>query len=150
MSTPERTEIKGTAYALLRLDPLAGGRLATRVGALLAAGLSDPQAIGAAVKAYRSRDAESAQESQSIADKLLDDTQLLSALLGSAKGIDADALYDLALSCVRGRLFAGDRKLHDDAALNAHFAEHPESLLLVLVWGLKVNCAGFFGLRAPA
>ncbi|MNE52142.1 hypothetical protein D3C80_1468000 [compost metagenome] len=83
-------------------------------------------------------------------DMLNDQPRLLAAMAGGVAKINAEALYDCALQCVQGgRLFAAS-KLHDDHALNQWFAEHPDHLLLVLAWALKVNCAGFFGLGGKA
>lgn len=138
MST-ETTEIRGTSYRLARLDPLRGGRIAARVGRILAAALADAGAIGELIAAAKSGAA--------VGD--MSETKLIEALAGGVQGLDTDALYDSALEFARGNLFAGDRKLHDDSTLNAHFREHPDHLMLVLAWVLKVNCAGFFALRAP-
>lgn len=140
MSAIVRTEIRGTAYAVARLDPIRGGKLAARVGRVLAGALADQDAIMSAVEAFKGGNA---------ADTLMDQPQLLAALAGGVKNLDAEALYDTAMEFARGNLFAGDKKLHDDTAFNGYFTEHPDHLLLVLVWVLRVNCAGFFGPRAP-
>ncbi len=140
MSAIVRTEIRGTAYAVARLDPIRGGKLAARVGRILAGALADQDAIMSAVEAFKGGNA---------ADTLMDQPQLLAALAGGVKNLDAEALYDTSMEFARGNLFAGDKKLHDDTAFNAYFTEHQDHLLLVLVWVLRVNCAGFFGLRAP-
>lgn len=135
----ERTEIKGTAYAVARMDPLRGGRIAARVGRILAAALADSGGIADLISAYRN----------GAADQL-DEGKLIEALAGGMRGLDTDALYDAALEMCKGQVFAGERKLHDDTAFNAHFREQPDHLLPVLAWVLKVNCAGFFGLGARA
>lgn len=149
MSAIERETIRGTAYAVTRLDPLRGGRLAVKVGGILAAALADQGAIEQIVNAYRD-----SQKTPDVApaalDGLLGQPQLLAALAGGVHKLDTDALYDAAMDFARGKLFAGDRKLHDDAAFNAHFTEHPDHLMLVLAWVLRVNCAGFFGLGGRA
>ena len=146
MSAIERTTIRGTDYAVTRLDPLTGGRLAARVGRILAAGLSDEAAVAQVIQTFK--DAQTAPEANA-ADAFLQ-PKLLAALAGGAKAVDTDELYDCALQFARGRLFAGQAKLHDDAAFNRHFTEHPEHLLLVLAWVLKVNCSGFFGIAGRA
>lgn len=137
-----RTEIRNTPYALVRLDPLRGGRLAARVGRIIAGALADQGALQSAIDAFK--------DGLAVADTIMDQPQLLAALAGGVKNLDAEGLYDCAVEFARGNLFAGDKKLHDDHAFSSWFAEHPDHLLLVLVWVLRVNCAGFFGLRAPA
>lgn len=138
--------IKGQQYRLVKLDPLVGGRLATQVGQLLAVAVGDVETIKGLIQAHVDNGAvdpvETEQKSQM--EKLLEAPQLLAAMAGGVGKIDADALYEMGLKCIRGQLFA-DRKLHDDVALNAWFADRPSHLLLVLAWALKVNCAGFFG-----
>lgn len=135
------TTIRDTPYKVLRLDPLRGGRLAARVGRILAAALSEPGAIEGALKAYK-------DQGTDALNSVLDNTELLASLAMGASKLDTEALFDVAMDFARGQLFAGDKKLHDDAAMNAWFGEHPDHMLLVFVWVLKVNCAGFFGLRA--
>lgn len=142
MSRITTQEIRGVNYRVVSLDPLRGGRLATRVGKLLAAALSSSDTIEAAMKSYRENGSDGL-------GKLLEDSNLLAALAGGVSAVDTDALYDVALEFARGNVFAGDRKLHDDTAFNAHFGEHPDHLLPVLVWVLRVNCTGFF-VRAAA
>jgi hypothetical protein len=143
MSLIQSTTIRETPYRVVRLDPLRGGRLAARVGRILAGALSDPAAIQGALKAYKESDGQAISA-------LLDNTELLASLASGAANLDTESLFDVAMEFARGNLFAGDKKLHDDAALSAWFSEHPDHMLLVLVWVLKVNCAGFFGLRAAA
>lgn len=140
MSAFETTEIKGQAYKLAKLAPLQGGRLATRVAQQLASALDDVETIKGLVSGNR----EAVEGATNIIES---QPQLLSALAGGVKRIDADALYDCAIECVRGNLFA-ESKLHDDHAFNDWFSRHPDHLILVLAWALKVNCAGFFGLGA--
>lgn len=142
------TTIKGQAYRLIKLDPLKAGRMATRVAQQLAGAVSDVDTIKGLIQSHLDKKADGEQdttEAQGNLAKLMEAPQLLSALAGGVAKINAEELYDCALDCVRGNLFA-DRKLHDDTALNVWFAENPSHLLLVLAWALKVNCAGFFGL----
>lgn len=137
--------IKGQPYRLIKLDPLRGGLMATRVAQQLAGAVNDAQTIKSLIKsAMEGRDAEG--EKPDPLALLEDQSQLVTAMAGGVAKIDAKALYECALECIRdGRLFA-DRKLHDDMAINQWFADRPDHLLLVLAWALKVNCAGFFGL----
>lgn len=144
MSAIVTTEIRGTPYRLVRLDPLRGGRLSARVGRIIAGALADAGAIQSAIDAFKGG------EGEAVAATLMDQPQLLAALAGGVKNLDAEGLYDCAIEFARGNLFAGDKKLHDDHAMSAWFAEHPDHMMLVLVWVLRTNCAGFFGLRAPA
>lgn len=139
MSATVRTTIRGADYALVKLDPLRGGRLAARVGQLLAAAFADQGAVSTLSDLLKNG-----------ADGALDQPQLLAALAGGVRHLDADALYGIALEFTRGQVFAGQKKLHDDHAFNAHFAEHEDHLLLVLAWALRENCAGFFGLAGRA
>lgn len=146
--------IKGQAYKLVKLDPIKGGRLATKVIQILAAAVSDVNTIKDLVQAYTDRrdEAQGSEEAQTVQDKLKDlmeTPQLISALAGGIGKIDADALYEIGLEFTRGQLFA-DRKLHDDLAFNTWFADHPDHLLFVLVWAIRVNCQGFFGLGGKA
>ena len=143
--------IKGQQYRLVKLDPLVGGRLATQVGQLLAVAVGDVETIKGLIQAHidngkkdESKEVEADSKKKLDLERLLEAPQLLSAMAGGVGKIDADALYEMGLKCIRGQLFA-DRKLHDDVALNAWFADRPSHLLLVLAWALKVNCAGFFG-----
>ena len=143
-----RETIKGTDYGLIKLPPLQGGRLATQVGQILAGALDDADKIKSLMSAYKNASKTDGEKADGIAS-LLDSSELLSALAGGAAKIDADALYEAGLRCIRGNLFT-TTKLHDDNALNAWFEQHPDHLLLVMAWALKVNCSGFFGLGAPA
>lgn len=129
------TEIRGGTYKLAKLSPVIGAGVAIKVGALLASVAQDADGVKAIAEAYQVKGGEG----------LMGSTHLLSALAGGVAKIDAAALYELALQCVRGNLFA-DKKLHDDDAINAHFEDHPDRMLLVLAWALRENCAGFFGL----
>ncbi len=156
MAKTETQEIRGTTYRLFKLAPLEGGRLATRVGQLLAAGVADGDTLASLIKTYRDKTAEAPVDgveqpkAPNPLDVLQDDTKLLQALAGGLARIDADALYTMGLQCFTGGIFAGERKLHDTAAQNAWFEDHPDHLLLCLAWALKVNCAGFFGKGGPA
>lgn len=146
--------IKGQAYRLIKLDPIKGGRLATKVIQILAAAVSDVNTIKDLVQAYMDRKEEEApkEEGATVQDKikdLMETPQLISALAGGIGKIDADALYEIGLEFVRGNLFA-DRKLQDDLAFNQWFADHPDHLLFVLVWAIRVNCQGFFGFGGKA
>lgn len=141
--------IKGQAYRLIKLDPIAGGRLATQVGQLLAAAAGDAETIKSLIQSHidNSKEGGEGQEGQEVKgklEKLLEAPQLLAAMAGGIAKIDADVIYDLGLKCIRNQLFA-DRKLHDDTALNQWFESRPDHLLLVMAWALRVNCAGFFG-----
>jgi|GEM_PF-2596074 len=143
-------QIKGQAYRLVKLDPIRGGRLATKVIQLLAVAVSDVGTIKDLVQAYMDRKdgEETPKDGEAAKDRmkdLMETPQLISAMAGGIGKIDADALYEIGLEFVRGNLFA-DRKLHDDLAFNQWFADHPDHLLLVLVWAIRVNCQGFFGL----
>lgn len=141
--------IKGQTYRLMKLDPLAGGRLATQVGQILAVAAGDVETIKSLIQSHidRSKEAPEAlagEEAKTNLERLLEAPQLLAAMAGGVAKIDADALYEMGLKCIRNQLFA-DRKLHDDTALNQWFESRPDHLLLVMAWALKVNCAGFFG-----
>jgi len=138
------TEIRGATYKLAKLDPIKAGRIATKVGVLLAAAAEDATGISALIEAYKNRAAPADGSDAAGLDALMSTPKLLSALAGGVAKINADELYSLALDCVRGNLFA-DKKLHDDDALNAHFEDHPDRMFLVLAWALKENAAGFFG-----
>lgn len=148
MSIDATEIIRGQQYRLMKLDPLQAGRLATRVAQQLAGAMDDAEAIRSLIDGYQAQKAstegaEGEQKDGPLA-LIMDTPKLLSALAGGIGKIDADGLYDCALECIKGRLFT-DRKLHDDTALNAWFADRPDHLMLVLAWALKVNCAGFFG-----
>lgn len=141
--------IRGQDYKLIKLDPLEAGRLATKVAQNLAGALDDVEVIKSLISSHLSQSKDDVategeqKEAASILEKLMEAPQLISALAGGIAKVDAESLYDCALKCVRGRVFAG-QKLHDDNAINAWFADHPDHLLLVLVWALKTNVAGFF------
>lgn len=140
--------IKGQAYRLVKLDPLEGGLLATQVIQILAVAAGDAETIKSLIQSHieNGKEAQVAegQQAKSQLEKLMEAPQLLSAMAGGVAKIDARALYTLGLKAIRNQLFA-DRKLHDDTALNQWFESRPDHLLLVMVWALRVNCAGFFG-----
>lgn len=138
------TTIGSTNYRLIRLDPIKAGRVATRAASILAAAADDAEAITALIDAYRKRPAPT--EGADAVAKLANVPDLLAAMAGGVAKIDSDALYDLALTCVRGNLLA-DRKLNTDDDINEHFDDEAtrDNLLPVLGWALKENCAGFFG-----
>lgn len=140
--------IKGQAYRLVKLDPLEGGLLATQVIQILAVAAGDAETIKSLIQSHidNSKDVQAAegQEVKGQLEKLMEAPQLLAAMAGGVSKIDARALYALGLKAIRNQLFA-DRKLHDDTALNQWFESRPDHLLLVMVWALRVNCAGFFG-----
>jgi hypothetical protein len=142
------TTIKGQQYRLIKLDPLRGGRLATRVAQHLAGALDDVKLIEQLIKSQiGNADKEAAEpqdDKQGMLAKLMDAPQLLSAMAGGIGKVDGEALFDCGIECIRGNLFAAS-KLHDDTAINQWFGDHPDHLLLVLVWALKENCKGFFG-----
>lgn len=154
MSKMEECEIKGQKYRLMKLSPLEGGRLATLVGRNLAAAL-DGDAIKSLISGYAKRKEAAAQtgdqesDAASKLESMLDESNMLAALAGGVARINADELYNQALTCIRGNLFA-DHKLHDDTAINLWFDDRPSHLLPILAWALKVNCAGFFGLGEKA
>lgn len=141
--------IRGQDYKLVKLDPLEAGRLATKVAQNLAGALDDVEVIKSLISSQLSQKQDEIategeqKEAASVLERLMEAPQLISALAGGIAKVDAESLYDCALKCVRGRVFAV-QKLHDDTAMNAWFAEHPDHLLLVLVWALKTNVAGFF------
>ena len=147
--------IRGQQYRLIKLDPTEAGRLATKVAQQLAGALDSVEIVKEMLGAYESSkdgaqtgDASSSEAKFNPLAIINDQPALLSALAGGIAKVNAEALYDCALQCVQGgRLFAA-HKLHDDRAFNAWFADHPDHMLLVMVWALKVNCAGFFGLGA--
>lgn len=156
MSIDAIQTIKGQPYRLIKLDPLRGGLMATRVAQQLAGAVSDAQTIKSLIKAAMDgdgADAKAAMDGGGADAKAIDpmtiledQSQLVVAMAGGITKIDAEALYQCAIECIsNGRLFA-DHKLHDEMAINKWFAERPDHLLLVLAWALKVNCAGFFGL----
>lgn len=140
--------IKGQAYRLVKLDPLEGGLLATQVIQILAVAAGDAETIKSLIQSHidNTKEGEVAegQEVKGQLEKLMEAPQLLAAMAGGVAKIDARALYTLGLKAIRNQLFA-DRKLHDDTALNQWFESRPDHLLLVMVWALRVNCAGFFG-----
>lgn len=141
--------IKGQQYRLIKLDPMQGGRLATRVAQQLAGALGDVETIKSLIEGYSSQK-EGGEGDMGPLALINDQPRLLAAMAGGVSKINAEALYDCALQCVQGgRLFAAG-KLHDDHAFNVWFSEHPDHLLLVLAWALKANCAGFFGLGGKA
>lgn len=145
MSIDAIQTIKGQPYRLIKLDPLRGGLMATRVAQQLAGAVSDAQTIKSLIKAATDGDEVDAKTIDPMTI-LEDQSQLVVAMAGGITKIDAEALYQCAIECIsNGRLFA-DHKLHDEMAINKWFAERPDHLLLVLAWALKVNCAGFFGL----
>ena len=153
MSKMEECVIQGQKYRLMKLSPLEGGRMATLVGRNLAGAL-DGEAIKSLIAGYakRKEEGESGAEEEQAAEKLegmLDQASMLSALAGGVAKINADELYNQALLCIRGNLFA-EHKLHDDTAINLWFDDRPSHLLPILAWALKVNCAGFFGLGEKA
>lgn len=141
--------IRGQDYKLIKLDPLEAGRLATKVAQNLAGALDDVEVIKSLISSQLSQKQDDIategeqKEAAGVLERLMEAPQLISALAGGIAKVDAESLYDCALKCVRGRVFAA-QKLHDDTAMNAWFAEHPDHLLLVLVWALKTNVAGFF------
>lgn len=141
--------IRGQDYKLIKLDPLEAGRLATKVAQNLAGALDDVEVIKSLIGSQLSQKQDEIategeqKEAAGVLERLMEAPQLISALAGGIAKVDAESLYDCALKCVRGRVFAA-QKLHDDTAMNAWFAEHPDHLLLVLVWALKTNVAGFF------
>lgn len=148
--------IKGQQYKLMKLDPLKAGRLAAKVIQNLAGAVSDVETIRSLIDAFAQRGTDQAEEAQEQVDgvkeklqALMETPQLISALAGGIGKINVDQLYDIAVECVKGNLFA-DRKLHDDQAFNHWFADHPDHLLLVLAWAIRVNCQGFFGLGGKA
>lgn len=140
--------IKGQAYRLVKLDPLEGGLLATQVIQILAVAAGDAETIKSLIQSHIDNTKEGevveGQEVKGQLEKLMEAPQLLAAMAGGVAKIDARALYTLGLKAIRNQLFA-DRKLHDDTALNQWFESRPDHLLLVMVWALRVNCAGFFG-----
>lgn len=149
----EEHTIDGQKYKLMKLSPLEGGRLATLVGRNLAAAL-DGESIKSLISGYAKRKeateaAEATTDAAQKIESMLDQAGMLSALAGGVARIDADALYDYGLTCIRGNLFA-DHKLHDDQAINLWFSDRPSHLLPILAWALKVNCSGFFGLGEKA
>lgn len=150
MSIDATEIIRGQQYRLMKLDPLQAGRMATKVAQQLAGAMDDAEVIRSLIEGYQAnKEGDQQGEDGNPLAVIMDTPKLLSALAGGVGKIDADGLYDCALECVRGRLFA-DRKLHDDTALNTWFADRPDHLMLVLAWALKVNCAGFFGFGGKA
>lgn len=146
--------IRGQQYRLMKLDPIDAGRLSTKVAQNLAGALDDVEVIKSLISANKlhndgseAKDGDSQLEGKrdvgAMLERLMETPQLISALAGGIAKVDAESLYDCGLKCIRGKLFA-THKLHDDMAINAWFAEHPDHLLLVLVWALKTNVAGFF------
>ena len=154
MTQQHRQTIRGVDYAVIPLDPLRGGRLAARVGQILAASLADQGAVAELVKAYKASQAPAEDDAEAApapaVASMLEEPKLLAALAGGVAKLNVDELYTVALAFTQGQLFAGQRKIADDHAFNAHFTEHPDHLLLVLAWVLRVNCVGFFGLAGRA
>ncbi len=136
--------IGGNAYRLMKLDAVKAGRIALRAGALLAAAVEGTAVIQTLIDAYKANQA--GAETSGFAATLTDTPKLLDALAGGIAKLDAEALYDLALQCVRGQVFTASSKLNDDDAISAWFESHPADLYPVLAWALKENCAGFFGI----
>lgn len=150
MSTDAVETIKGQYYRLIKLDPMQGGRLATRVAQQLAGALDDVEVIKSLIQGYAESKHAADGEPVNPLGLINDQPKLIAALAGGVSKINAEALYDCALQCIQGgRLFA-DRKLHDEHAINQWFSEKPDHMLLVLAWSLKVNCAGFFGFGGKA
>lgn len=142
---PTRT-INGTLYKLHRLEPIPAARVATRVAQLLAPLAQDTDCIRRLIEgAQAAKDA----GGEAAAGALLEHVDLLSALAGGVSKIDGEALFDAAMKCVDGRVFA-ESKLHDERAFNAYFADKPSDLMPLLVWAVKENCSGFFDLGAVA
>lgn len=133
----------GVQYRLVKLPPIEAARVALRVGKLLAV-LGENSAL---VETILSK--VKGQGAAASVASMFDEAALVSLLAGTATKVDTDGLYDAALDCVRGKLFA-ESKLHDDNALNAHFTEYPTHLIPVLAWAVKENCQGFFGKGATA
>lgn len=144
----------GVDYRLVKLPPKDAGRLALRVGQIMAALAQDKERVAVLITKAKSAmaaggtpadKAEAAKKA--IFDDVIGSSDMLAALAGSISNIDADKLYDIGLECVSGKLFA-EHKLHDDTAFNAHFQEHPKNMLPIMAWAIKENCGGFFGLGA--
>lgn len=135
------TTYGGQSYKLVKLAPKEAGRLATRLGKLLASLGKDEGMVVKLMSRAKDVGAQAA-----VAD-ILGSADIVSALAGGVANLDTDALYDIALACVDGKLFA-DSRLHDDAAFNKHFAEHPKNMLPIMAWAIKENCGGFFGFGA--
>ena len=150
MSATVTEIIKGRTYRMVKLPPLQGGRLALRVGQLLSGALSDVSAAQALFGMASVNTSDGGAVKEAVSKLMADNSGIIAALAGSVAKIDADALYTCAMECLRGGLFTESGKLPDDDAMNAHFSQFPGDLLLVMAWALKANCAGFFGLRAPA
>lgn len=147
--------IDDVAYRLVRLDPMVAGRVAARTGQLLAHGLADNgdmvrDLIGTFQKQKAAENAGEDAPKSKLLDMLEDAPMLISALAGGFSKIEVGELYDLATQCVVNRLFAKNTRLNDMSALNRHFSEYPGHLLQILVWGLQVNCKGFFVLGVLA
>lgn len=146
------TTIKGQQYRLIKLDPMRGGRMATRVAQHLAGALDDVKLIEQLIKTQlesavpkEGEEPKEASDKEDMLAKFMEAPQLLSAMAGGIGKVDGEALFDCGIECIRGNLFAAS-KLHDDTAINQWFDDHPSHFLLVLVWALKENCKGFFGL----
>lgn len=140
---PTRT-INGTLYKLHRLEPIPAARVATRVAQLLAPLAQDTDCIRRLIEG-----AQAAKDAGGEVGALLEHVDLLSALAGGVSKIDGEALFDAAMKCVDGRVFV-ETRLHDERAFNAHFADHANDLMPLLVWAVKENCSGFFDLGAVA
>lgn len=148
--------INGRGYRLVKLPPLSAGRIATVVAQALAGALSDAATVSTLLGTLKNRAAEKAPTegvADSLAGKVLDvlgdDAAVLSALAGGLQNVKVEALYRAAEECLVGQLFA-EAKLHDRAAVERHFGDHPQDLFPVMVWALRENCTGFFGKGAPA
>ena len=149
MSIDAIETIRGQQYRLIKLDPVQAGRMATKVAQQLAGALDDVSVIKDLIDGYASSKAD-APALDAALSLVSDQPKLIAALAGGVAKVNAEALYDCALQCIQGgRLFAA-HKLHDDASINHWFADHPDHMLLVMAWALKVNCAGFFGFGGKA
>lgn len=163
MNHTPATTINGTAYRVTKLPPLQAGRLAMRVAQALAGALADAEALAPLIASVKGRKGEPTKEAgaedmlasvkgeatKAVGAMFADTPRLLAAMAGGVQKIDADALYSAALECLAGNLFTAE-KLPDENALNRHFSEHPADLLPVMVWALRENCSGFFGIGARA
>ena len=147
MAIDATTEIKGQQYRLIKLLPMEAGRMATRVAQQLIGAAEDAEMVKTLISSYqKSQEPSEKKEGAGVLSMLQNQHELLAAMAGGGSKINAEALYDCALDCVKsGRLFANS-KLHDDHAFNSWFSEHPDHLLPVLVWALMQNCKGFFSL----
>lgn len=137
-------EIRGVKYRLTRLPMRDAGRVALRVGQVLAGALEDAKAVRGLVGMLNQAKDEGG-EAVKLLDLLKSDESLLAALAGGVAKLDAATLYDLGLECITGHLFGETGKLADNDAVDQYFATHQDHLFLVLAWALRVNCSGFFG-----